>query len=290
MQWHPLGPALWIAQADEGEATAANRGMVSHLWWLEEEGTLWMIGSGPSPRWGEALQAVLRAQWPRHRLNVLSPWAHPESVLGVRSLTDASHWAHRAVATEMAQRCPTCWRRLQARLGAAAGDLGPGPDTIRLPERLLDGDTGRWGPWWWKRLQRAADVTVTAWIHPAGQVGMAPGLLGGAGVPDARDADIWTLPDEIDALLQWARSARVTRWWGGQGPVRTLEDVRQQQAYWRALWARADAGVQADDDGLVVGRGWPGIPPAWFDHPWHALNWQRAWRQAESRWLQRSLR
>ena len=41
------------------------------------------------------------------------------------------------------------------------------------------------------------------------------------------------------------------------------------------------AAARGDDETAPPPR-WPGLDPAWAAAPWHALNWQRAWRQAEA--------
>jgi hypothetical protein len=321
----PLAEHLWLVPAATGDGDSANRGQVSNLLVAVEPlpptatppgaappVRLWLVGSGPSPAFGQALACALHARWPGARRDVASPWPHPEAVLGVQGLGARSHAAHADVARQMAQRCATCLDRLRARLGAAAADLGDG-DPVALPDTLLTGDQGAWGPWRWWRLQRAEDTTVTVWWHAPSGIAFAPGLLGDGRAPDGRDADIVLLARSTTLLARrslppaWPAS---TRWVGEQGPLQAPTAPAAAAAYWRALLQAVDEGLDRGDSGEApparlpdlpgeVASGLPGpLPGALPAHPMadftasplHALNWQRAWRQAESRWLQRSLR
>lgn len=299
-----VGPDLWLVPAASGDGDAVNRGQVSNLLLAVEPGTgarptrLWLVGSGPSPAFGRRLTAVLAQRWPGAELQVASPWPHPEAVLGVLGLpaaAQAAHSAHTDVARQMAERCAGCVERLRVRLGPAAADLGAG-DPVALPQRPLTGDAGTWGPWNWERLERADTVTVTWWRHAAARLAFAPGLLGDGTAPDGRDADIARLADSTRALARWrppegsGTDARAWRWVGEQGGPQPASAPARAAAYWQALQAAVDAGLDRGDLGEPAPIELPGIDRAVTASPLHALNWQRAWRQAESRWLQRSLR
>jgi hypothetical protein len=259
---------------------------------------LWLIGSGPSPAFGRRLAAVLAQRWPGAALEVASPWPHPEAVLGVLGLpaaAQATHTAHEAVARQMAERCAGCVERLRTRLGPAATDLGEG-DPVALPRHQLTGEAGTWGPWRWARLDRADAVSVTWWWHAGARLAFAPGLLGDGSAPDGRDADITRMAGSTRALAQWrppedsGAEARPWRWVGEQGAAQPAEAAARAAAYWQALQAAVEAGLDRGDLGEPAPIELPGIDRAVTASPLHALNWQRAWRQAESRWLQRSLR
>lgn len=304
LDWIALGPDLWLLPAASGDGDAVNRGQVSNLLLAVEPGTggqatrLWLIGSGPSPAFGRRLAAVLAQRWPGAALQVASPWPHPEAVLGVLGLpaaAQATHTAHEAVARQMAERCAGCVERLRTRLGPAATDLGEG-DPVALPRQQLTGEAGTWGPWRWARLDRADAVSVTWWWHAGARLAFAPGLLGDGSAPDGRDADITRLAGSTRALAQWrppedsGAEARPWRWVGEQGAAQPAEAAARAAAYWQALQAAVEAGLDRGDLGEPAPIELPGIDRAVTASPLHALNWQRAWRQAESRWLQRSLR
>lgn len=288
----PLAADLWWLAAHEGDADAANRGVVSNVLLAPHQGSLWLLGSGPSPAFGRALLREIRRRWPLQSLELISTWAHPESVLGVSGMPQARHRAHTEVAQQMQQRCPGCLQRLAARMGEASADLevSAASTPIRIPGLQFTGSSGRLGPFEWHRRRRAADVTVTVWRHRASGLVHAPGLIWGDAPPDGRDADVFDLAAELADLLNWGRQAGVQRWLGQQGREVGTPMVESAAAYWRLLTERAMQGQDSGDDGHRPPEDLPGVPPHWLTHPLHGLNWQRSWRQAESRWLQRSLR
>lgn len=286
LRLEPLARGLWLVPAAPGDATAENRGQVSHLLVAVDGARTWLIGSGPSPAFGQRLACALQQQVGRRATDVVSAWPHPESVLGLAGLPGPRTWAHAAVADAMRSRCADCVERLRQRLGGAAADLGDDP--VRVPDRRLVGTQGRLGPWRWHLLWRGEGLPVTAWEHRASGLRFAPGLLWGDGAPDGRDADLPTMAASIDALARWPRR-KSTRWIGEQGAPLDAAAVAAQQRYWRWLLEAARRGVETGDVETVL----PAPPPdlqSLAASPQHALNWQRAWRQAESRWLQRSLR
>ena len=286
-----LAPGVWWVPSATGDSDAANRGQVSNLVLVREgqgpAARLWAVGSGPSPAWGRALACQVAQQLGQPITDVISPWARPELVLGVAGLQVAAppprHWAHAVVAEAMAVQCPHCVDRLRQRLGPAAADLGNDP--IRLPDRLLQGEQGRLGPFTWWRLPRSDGRWVTVWrVAPAGAppLWLAHGLLQGAGPPDGRDADLALLQQSAQRLtgLVGADGAAV-RLVGEQGPLLPADAPAVHAAYWAALLAGARAAVERGDDETAPAPGWPGLPAGWQGHPWHAINWQRAWRQVE---------
>jgi hypothetical protein len=66
---------------------------------------------------------------------------------------------------------------------------------------------------------------------------------------------------------------------GESGPLLTADGVAAQHDYLQALRRAAAEGVVQGH----VDQPPPPLPGA--AHPRHALNWQRAWRQAEDAWL-----
>jgi hypothetical protein len=290
----PLASGVWWVPSATGDSDAGNRGQVSNLVLVRDgqgpAARLWAVGSGPSPAWGRALACQVAQQLGQPITDVISPWARPELVLGVAGLQAAvpaaaplRHWAHAVVAEAMAVQCPHCVDRLRQRLGPAAADLGDDP--IRLPDRLLQGDQGRLGPFTWWRLPRSDGRWVTVWrLAPDGAppLWLAHGLLQGAGPPDGRDADLALLQQSAQRLagLVGADGAAV-RLVGEQGPLLPADAPALHAAYWAALLASARAAVERGGDETAPAPGWPGLPSGWQGHPWHAINWQRAWRQVE---------
>lgn len=288
LAWRPLAPGLWWLPGATGDGSEADRGQVSHLLLATAGGRLWLLGSGPSPAFGRRLLQSLHAHWGARPITVVSPWPRPELVLGVAGLGAVVHVAHAEVAAQMAARCAGCVQRLRKRLGAAAADLGDG-DPVRLPASLLHGVQGGLGPWRWWRLQRAGEVSVTVWQHRASGLVAAPGLLWD-GAPDGRDADIAQLAAATAVLARLPGLQRPLAWIGEQGGLQGPAAAGEAAAYWQALQAAVSAALERGDSGDTAPPTLPGVAPRITAHPHHALNWQRAWRQSEERWLQRNLR
>ena len=284
-----LAPGLWrVVPAAEGDGSVADRGQVSNLLLAVHGAQGWLVGSGPSPAFGRRLRHTLAARWPGLRWTVISPWAHPEAVLGTAGLGDVNTVGHAEVVWQMAQRCAGCIERLKQRLGAAAVDLGHG-NPVRLPATRLTGVRGRLGPFEWWLAARDTRTATTVWLHRASGVAFAPGLLW-AGAPDGRDAEIDELAAATARLSTLEGLPADLRWLGEQGPVQDAGAAARTAHYWQALQAAVQRRLDDGDGGETVPPTLPGVPASVTRDPRHALNWQRAWRQAESRWLQRSLR
>ncbi|OYU73393.1 MAG: hypothetical protein CFE45_37435, partial [Burkholderiales bacterium PBB5] len=221
--------------------------------------------------------------------DVVSPWTRPELVLGVAGLSaavQARHWAHASVADAMAEQCAHCMERLRQRLGEAADDLAGQP--VALPTRRFTGEQGSLGPFDWWRLPRVDGRWVTLWRSRQAPVWVAHGVLQGSGPPDGRDADLLMLQQATARVLALsADDGAKALFIGEQGPPMGRAEVQRLVAYWQALRAQVAAAIERGDDETAPP---PPLPeaaalPGWDLHPWHALNWQRAWRQEENRIL-----
>jgi len=288
-----LAPGVWQAVADGGslDANPANRGFVANLLAVRDGTRLWLLGSGPSPAFGRRLACQLRARTGVPVSDVIDPWPRPELVLGNRAFPGARRWAHADVAAAMHARCPRCVARLQGLLGDAASDLGPDP--ILLPTQLLHGDSGRLGPFQWWRLQRAPQVPVTVWRLVARPLWAAPGLLWAAGAPDLRDAELATMQRSTAALRAIsAADGAAAHWLPEQGPLQDAEAPARHAAYWEALDGAIEAALERGalevdvPAALQTPPGAPALPAAMTSGQRHALNWQRAWREVERRWME----
>lgn len=280
-----LAPGVWQVPAEPGDATAANRGQVSNLLVVADGPRLWLLGSGPSPAAGARLACVLRRDLGRDPTDVVSPWPRPELVLGMAGLAGAPrHWAQADVADAMAKSCAGCAERLRARLGPAADELGPDP--IRLPAERLSGDEGRLGPFSWWKLERDPGHPVTIWrlaLPDGTPLWWSPGLLNGGGPADGRDAHLPGLKAAAARLVALtAVDGARARHLGEQGELQPAALPVWQQAYWLALEAAVRAAQDAGRLESDPAPAWAGLPPGWAAHPWHALNWQRTWREIEA--------
>lgn len=282
LAFRALAPGLWLLPAQPGDADAANRGVVSNLVLAREGRRWWLLGSGPSPAHGRAVACQVRARFGHAITDVVSPWARPELVLGQQGIPGARRWAHADVANAMREQCPGCVDRLRERLGEAAVDLGVDP--IVVPDQLLSGDAGRLGPFQWWRLSRSAGRWVTVWRHGPSATWVAHGLLSAGPPGDGRDADLAMLRKDLQQLMALAQpdGARA-QWVGEQGAVQSADAPATMLRYWTTLLDTVGAAIDAGVDETAPAAALSGWPEALARHPWHALNWQRAWRQVEAR-------
>jgi len=215
----PLGAGLWWVPAADGESNESRRGIVSNLLIARDGKRLWLVGSGPSPAFGQALACRARQHIGRVVADIVNPWARAELVLGNAGFSGVRVWAHRQVATTMAEQRAHCVERLHQRLGLAAADLGDQP--ARLPTLLLDGSRGRLGPIDWWALPRSEGRVVTVWRHRASGVTSAHGLLWFDGPPDGRRH---RPADDGGVAASCGRSGRSRHTLGGRaGPARPGE-------------------------------------------------------------------
>lgn len=273
-----LAPDLWWLPGLGPEADADNRGQVSNLLLVREGRRLWALGAGPTAAFGARLRCLAQHRLGRPVTDLVSPWAHPELVLGARGLAPRQHWAHTQVAQAMRSSCERCSARLREQLGAAGSDVGDPPP--QLPQRLLHGPHGRLGPFDWWALPRGDGQWLTLWRHRRSGVVAAHGLAWGDGPPDLRDADARVLA----ASLQQARGQLPVgaRWIGEQGPPLDETTLDAQARYLGALLRAAEAaaaGAQLLPPAPALEDG--SASPAALRR--HQLNWQRALRQAEDR-------
>jgi hypothetical protein len=275
---------LWWVRAERGDADASNRGAVSNLLIVRDGRRVWAVGSGPSPAFGRALGCVVRRALGQPITDVISPWPHPELVLGAAGLPQARHWAHVDVAQAMRRQCARCVMRLRQRLGSAAADLGPAHGGVRLPQRWLRGSSGQLGPLNWWRLQRAPGAPVTVWQVRKSGVLTAHGLLWAGDAPDLRDSRIDAMQAATQRLTELARGA--TQLMGEQGEPAALDELQAHVAYWKALDEAVRSSQSRGEDATTVPAALPDVDASRTKGTAHALNWQRAWRHAEDASLQ----
>jgi hypothetical protein len=284
-----LAPGVWWVNAQRGEANATNRGQVSNLLVVRDAPPgkagvprVWLIGSGPSPMWGQRLRCQISLVVGAPVTDVISPWARPELVLGAKAF-HAQHWAHADVARAMRRECARCTERLRQRLGEAAVDLGSQP--AEVPTRLLRGERGRLGPFEWHRVQRARGSAVTLWYLPQQGLLTAHGLVWAGGVPDLRDTRAPELSAGLRGLQRVATAAKgLNAVIGEQGSPVGVAEIEQHLLYLSALGQQVRAGQDEGSDGVRPPTSLPGIAFGQahrLQDPMHALNWQRAWRQAD---------
>ncbi|MFM2067250.1 MAG: hypothetical protein RLZZ584_2159 [Pseudomonadota bacterium] len=293
-----IAPGVWWVAGAAGDADAANRGAISNLIIVADGARTWALGSGPSAVYGRTLAAQVRRSTGRRLTDVIAPWTRPELVLGAAGMPRVRLWAHADVAAAMAARCPGCIDRLAQRLGPAAADLGTRQAPV--PRQLVHGEQGRLGPWHWWRVTRSRPdpgtvpgpaQQVTVWHLANTGLWAAPGLLWADGAPDLRDsrvADMAVAVERLQALASTTPGSgpgqdAAPRWLPEQGPPAGPHLLLQHAVYWAALSAAAAAAWGRGDAETAPAPALPDVPQAWLASPRHALNWQRAWREAEAR-------
>ncbi len=277
----PLGPQLWWVPSARGDADVFNRGQVVNLMLVGDGAKLWLVGSGPSPAFGQRLACAARQQLGRTITDVVSPWARSELVLGASGLQRARHWGHADVASAMRKRCPHCVSRLRARLGTAATDLGSQP--IDVPRHLFHGNHGQLGPFRWWRIKREDGLAVTA-FHPINtNVITGHALVWTNSAPDLRDSNVLAMQGalmELQTIIDTLPPA--LRLMPEQGDVALASaSIAQHMGYWQSLALATRQALAAGDAGITPSP-MPGTEPEVLQSAFHALNWQRAWRHAES--------
>jgi hypothetical protein len=291
LEIRPMAPGVWWIPGAAGDSNATNRGAVSNLLAVRDGGRLWLLGSGPSLRYGHALACQLEQRSGLPVSDVIAPWARPELVLGQAALPTARRWAHADVARAMQERCPHCIERLRLRLGDAAHDLGDA--RVSLPDHLLHGDAGQLGPWRWWRLERSPATAVTIWALPRAGLATAHGLLWADGAPDLRDSEVGHFAAAAQALVALEHGemthtgsgptpGAAPLWLPEQGPWQIGAPTALQhyvRGLLRAVQAAQDAGASETEVVATL----PGVADGVTRSERHALNWQRAWREAEAR-------
>jgi hypothetical protein len=282
MTFEPLAAHTWWIPGAPGDSNAGNRGRSSAIVLHREGQKVWLIGSGPSPIFGQALACHAAKVAGAAVTDVVNTWPRPEAVLGNGAFATARLWAHAAVKQAMAEQCAHCTERLRARMGDAAADLGVQP--VVLPRSSFEGAQGQLGPWDWWLLQRMPQVPVTVFHLRGTALWLAPGVLWHDGAPDMRDSRLGPMQRATQALFDRLALPDPRRLWlGEQGPVLSDEQARAHALYWQALEKTIDRLQAAGGSELDVVKALPGVPAWMTGSERHVLNWQRAWREIESR-------
>lgn len=283
LRFERLGPQLWLLRAHAAESTPANGGFTSNLVLARDGARTWLVGSGPTPAFGARVACAVRERFGVAVTDVIDPWPHPELVMGNAAFDGARLWAAAPVAEAMRTQCPRCVARLRERIGVAGDGLDE--RAVRVPAALPQDAPGRGtiGPWRWQVVARGTDAPATLLRHAPSNVALAHGLLWVGAAPDLRDASLASMREATRTLRGAARRDGVARWVGEQGPPGGVGDLERQQRYWHALQRALDAAIAAGRDDAARPVALPGL--ARGDVSRHALNWQRAWREREQRWL-----
>jgi hypothetical protein len=275
-----LSSRLRVVDAFDDDPSAANGGLTSSLAVVEDGPRLWLVGAGPTPRFGQALREALD----RPVTDIVFTRPHGPLVLGAAAF-GARRWALGATAAAMARDCAACRTQLAQAVGgeAAAGLL---PALIRLPDHRIDppgAAHGRLGPFLWQSMPRAAGQPVLVLKIAGTGWWLAQGLAWPGALPDLRGADVAAL------AITWRRlhdaMDPTDRLLGERGEPGTRADLSRHARYLQRLQQAVDAALAA---GRSAGEAALDLPaPGWAADraARHALNAQRVWRVREEAWL-----
>jgi len=272
---------VWHIAAARGEPDESNRGVTTQLLLARDGARLWLVGSGPTPAFGAALDCAVRRTLGRRVTDVVNTRAAPELALGNPAFDGARVWALLEVIDAMRTRCEACRERLARRIGAAGASLST--QDIRapfLPVAPRGAMAGRLGPFDWRNLARAPGERVLMLRHRASRIVVAQGLLWADDVPDLRDTRSDAMLASLRALQRLSIRARLV---GEQGGVTRPAAIVANIAYLEALRRAVDAALARGDV-----RGAAGLDielPAFAELPGyavrHPLNVQHVWRELE---------
>jgi hypothetical protein len=301
LHWHAANPAstVWYMLAQRGTSNLTNRGHTSNSALIRVKSDsgeqVWLLGQGPSPRWGQALRCSLAKQLGVAVTDTLSARAHPESVLGLVAFAPARTWAWPVVQQAMRERCPTC----TPALAQASGDDSISHEQIRVPQySVLTQESGgaavpvaRLKGLDVFAVRRATDDWTTLVRDQASGTWLAPGLVWGPGItPDLREASLV----HMIAALEWLEQQGARQVVPEQGVLANAQVLAENLAYWRGMQAQIKQAIGAGqnlDNALMqqsmAGAAWQRIQSQAdkteqaLNRERHNLNMQRAWRELE---------
>jgi hypothetical protein len=272
---------VWRVVAARGEPNAANAGVTTQLVVVRDGTRTWLIGSGPSPDFGQALACSIQQRFGRPVTDVINTRAAPELAMGNSAFSSARIWALPDVRVAMQARCPQCQDRLKARIGDAGNSLLPG--SIVTPNATVGAagqQRGQLGPFNWLALSRAPGESVLVLRHRQARVVIAQGLLWAGDVPHLQDTRIDAMLRSWRRLMAFATSARLL---GEQGDVSRVAAVAEHLRYLTQLRDTALPHLRQGDMDGATGQGldlpdFVGRPSYSQQHP---LNAQHVWRELE---------
>lgn len=278
----PVAPQVFAVVAAPALAPApANCGRVANSGVVVGRDGVVVIDPGPSHAEGRRLGREIARRIGLPVKAVVLSHAHAENVLATAALVGRNDTiiASDGAATLMAQRCPSCLRRLRRDLGGAA----MARTRIALPNRriaaavteTLAGRSLRLMPF--DHGHTRGDLAV---LDIESGVLFAGGLVYAGQVPETREASIAGWRSALDVLAQSGARAVVP----GHGLAGGPELLREMTDYLGEIAAGAEAEVAAGRDlPAVLERLALPARARWFGYvERHSLNVQRAYGEAEA--------
>lgn len=282
VNWRQIGSDLWLHQAAmDTLSTPTNGGHISNVSFVLDRAATgtrgWLIGSGPSARSGRALACSIRQQLGFQVTDVISPRAHPESVLGAAGLQNVRHWALPEVKVAMAERCERCQKRLEAAVNA----ISPLADTVALPDHFIEGS--QLGPFDVLPLEVQTQQSIAVLHHRASGIWILPGLVwGNETVPDLREADSAQMIIALNKLLVMEPRRIVPE----QGTDGDGSLIARDMAYWKRLLDALNIRWSQGESQPGNASGMTSVERDKFPESARLrdqLNVQRAWQQIENK-------
>ena len=271
-----LSPQLWRVAAARGDSNASNGGLTSQLLLAVDGDALWLVGSGPTPDFAQALACAIRQTLGQSVTDVINTRAAPELTMGNSAFPAARLWALPDVISAMQARCLQCLNRLKARIGAAGASLQP--DIIRAATQPVL--NSKLGPFEWLAVERAPGERSLALRHSVDHLVLAQGLLWSGDVPDLLDTHSEAMLASWQALLKFAGPDALL---GEQGDLAQASDLRQHIRYVEQLRALLWAQLQSGQTLIAPSAAqdlaeFKALPNYKTRHP---LNVQRVWAELE---------
>lgn len=280
--WRSLVPGVWVWEGANEEVSPANGGHVAPVSVVVDAGEALIIDPGPGLRHGQRLRAALHCQLQARPVLVINSHAHAENVLANAAFTDVPVASLGGTREAMVARCPDCLASLTQRAGAAA----MAGTTIVWPSRVLTaGDVigvGRLAVQVLGEERGHTDSDLVLWL-PDQRVLWAGGLAYDGRLPELAQGSVEQWLAALQRLQQrsprWVVSTRV-------GDARLLRSTeRYLQALRQRVLAAMDAGRHAGELQSVAMDEWA----AWAGFAARqGFNTQRAWRELEPVWMDRS--
>ena len=294
--WQAVAPGVWVWQPGSvGEISTANAGHVVPTSVVVSHGEALVIDPGPSHRHGLRVRDSLACRFGAQVRAVVNTHAHAENVLANSAFADAlaagqlDILANEGTRSAMQQRCPACLASLSER----AGESAMAGTRIVWPSRVLQaGEVLRIGAHRLRVLPPAPGHTesdLVLWDETT-RVVWAGGLVYDRRLPELAQGgvDAWLSALDRIAALQ-PRHAIGNAVSSAEGTQTLPPAMVATRAYLVDLRA---AVLKAMDEGRYAGETGAIDMPAYKDWAGYdqrqGFNLQRAWREMEPVWMERS--
>jgi glyoxylase-like metal-dependent hydrolase (beta-lactamase superfamily II) len=294
--WLRVAPGIWVwAPAQVEDVSEANGGFVAPVTALVDRGEALVIDPGPSHRHGLRVRESLRCRFGARVTAVVNTHAHAENVLGNSAFADLQAsgllriWAAAGTQVAMRARCAQCLEGLTHSAGREAlrGTRWVVPDAALVPGDELVVGRHRVQVMAVEQGHTEADLVLR---HSATGVVWAGGLVYDGRLPELAQGGLLPWLEALDRLHALAPRLLVSASVSRSAPGgESLHSLAATHDYLDALRVRVlaamDQGLSPwDAQQLELSRFalWAGYAQR------HHFNVQRAWRELEPVWMNRS--